>query len=160
MSRGLAGVRIAPVVDLSLEAREAVLELWVAAWADAMPSIDFAGRRPWFATRLDDHLRDGDLMITANSDHDGLLGFALVAIRTGYLDQLAVAPLAQRHGVASALVADAQRRCACGLDLHVNQDNVGAVAFYQRHGFEVVGTGANPRSGLPIWSMAWRPPST
>jgi putative acetyltransferase len=140
------------------EDRAELLDLWVAAWTEAMPSIDFETRRAWFAARLDAHLQDGALLIAAQSETErAILGYALVNPSTGYLDQLAVDPPHKGRGIASSLIAQARERCPNGLELHVNQDNARAVRFYRRHGFTIAGGGINPRSGLPIWNMVWRP---
>lgn len=133
-----------------------LLDLWVAAWTEAMPAIDFEARRGWFAERLDQHQHGGALLIAARSEpSELLLGFALVDPTTRYLDQLAVGPDHQGRGVAGLLVAEAKRLSPAGLALHVNQDNARAVRFYHRQGFVVAGEGRNPRSGLPIWTMRW-----
>lgn len=138
--------------------RDALLDLWVASWTDAIPSIDFRARRSWFAERVDGHLGAGALLVTARPDDGGpLLGYGLVNPVKRYLDQLAVEPAWKRRGVGSALVEEAKRLCLEGLGLHVNQDNARAVRFYERHGFAIDGDGMNPRSGLPIWTMRWRP---
>ncbi len=76
---------------------------------------------------------------------------------TGYLDQIVVAPEAWGSPIAPALLAEAKRLSPAGLDLAVNTDNGRAVRFYQKHGFVVTGASVNPRSGLPVNTMRWRP---
>jgi putative acetyltransferase len=77
--------------------------------------------------------------------------------RTGYLDQIVVAPEAWGSEVGALLVAEARRISPQGLDLHVNQDNARAIRFYEKHGFTITGQDVNPRSGAPVHKMSWRP---
>lgn len=72
----------------------------------------------------------------------GLLAARTVAQEAELLN-VAVAPEKQRRGLASALLAEALRRVAAAraqkVWLEVRESNHTAVAFYQRHGFAVVG---------------------
>ena len=52
---------------------------------------------------------------------------------------------------ARILLAEAKRLSPGRLELHVNQDNARAIAFYRKHGFAVAGEDVNPRSGAPIY---------
>lgn len=137
--------------------RPALLDLWVEAWTAAMPDIDFEARRLWFSDRLDALQAEGTTTLVNRTADGRLAGFVSLNAATGYLDQLAVRPDQRGSGLADMLVAEAQRLCPDGLSLHVNQDNRRAVRFYARHGFETVSAGTNPRSGLAIWQMRWRP---
>ncbi len=137
---------------------ERILDLWVAAWAEAMPDIDFAARRSWLAARQAEHLRDGGQLILCRAEAGARpLGFALLNPSTRYLDQLAVDPAHQGRGLARALIEEAKRLCPLGLGLHVNTDNARATRLYEACGFTVTGEGINPRSGLPTLTMAWAP---
>jgi putative acetyltransferase len=132
----------------------ALLDLWVESWQAAYPSIDFGARRGWAETRFAELQRDGARMIVAEAD--GLLaGLVSVEPATGYIDQIVVASGAQRRGIASKLIAAARGVSPAVLELHVNQDNDPAVAFYQREGFVIAGHDANPRSGAPTFRMRW-----
>jgi putative acetyltransferase len=77
--------------------------------------------------------------------------------RTGYLDQIVVAPEVWGTEVGKMLIAEARQISPRGLDLHVNQDNARAIRFYEKHGFVVTGADLNPRSGAPLHKMSWRP---
>ena len=91
------------------------------------------------------------------AEADGrLAGLVTVAPDSGYIDQIVVATAAQRRGVAARLIAAARAVSPTVLELHVNQDNEPAVAFYRREGFAVSGEAANPRSGAPTLRMTWR----
>ncbi len=107
-----------------------------------------------------EHFEAGSWLVTARPDaEEPLLGYALVNAATRYLDQLAVNPIHKGRGIASALLDEAKRLSPNDLRLHVNQSNARAVRLYERHGFAVVGEGLNPRTGLPIFHMRWRPDS-
>jgi putative acetyltransferase len=133
----------------------ALLDLWVESWQAAYPSIDFHARRGWAENRFAELQRDGARILVGEAD-GRLAGLVTVAPDTGYIDQIVVATAAQRRGVAARLIAAARAISPTVLELHVNQDNEPAVAFYRREGFEVSGEAANPRSGAPTFRMTWR----
>jgi putative acetyltransferase len=132
------------------------LDMWVAAWQAAYPTIDFAVRRSWTAKRIAELERKGSRSRVAISD-GSIVGALVANPETGYLDQIVVAVERQGTGVAEALLAEARRLSPSRLDLHVNQDNARAIRFYRKHGFVVTGEDINPRSGAPIYLMSWRP---
>jgi putative acetyltransferase len=133
----------------------ALLDLWVESWQAAYPAIDFTARRGWVETRFAELQRRGARIIVAEAQ-GRLAGVVSVEPGTGYIDQIVVATQSQRRGIASGLIAAARRVSPDVLELHVNQDNAPAVAFYRREGFTVEGHDANPRSGAPTFRMTWR----
>ena len=136
--------------------RPALLDLWVAAWRAAMPEIDFAARRPWLDGHLDALAAAGARILVAEAD--GMpAGFVAVDPARRHLDQIAVHPAHQGHGLADLLMAGAQALSPSGLVLDVNEANPRARRFYARHGFAPAGTGVNPRSGLPTLLLRWVP---
>lgn len=147
----------APCTVRSMRAEDlpALLDLWVESWQAAYPSIDFKARRGWADSRFAELQRDGAQILVAEAD-GRLAGLVTVMPDSGYIDQIAVATWAQRRGVAARLLAAAREVSPVLLELHVNQDNEPAVAFYRREGFEVSGEAANPRSGAPTFRMTWR----
>lgn len=129
--------------------------LWQRAWQLAYPQIDFSKRIDWFR----DHWRTLQLdskIVVAQLDAGPLAGFVVVSPRTGYLDQIVVAPAAQKMGVGKALIDAAKKISRDGVYLHVNQDNARAIAFYEKHGFIIAGNDVNHRSGAPVYMMTWR----
>jgi ribosomal-protein-alanine N-acetyltransferase len=73
---------------------------------------------------------------------DGTLVAFLVsgrAVRTGYVQRLAVAPNAHRQGIASALLLDSlrwmRRARVSRAFVNTHVDNEGALELYRRHGF-------------------------
>jgi putative acetyltransferase len=135
---------------------DTAIELWRRTWQIAYPRLDFTARLDWWRERWRGELT-ATATITIAESRGQLVGFVTVDPRTGYLDQIVVAPEAWGSPIARALLAEAKRLSPEGLDLAVNADNGRAIRFYEREGFVVTGTDANPRSGAPINKMAWRP---
>ncbi len=148
-------VRLRPY-DISDE--DETVALWQRSWQAAYPQIDFSQRIDWFL----DHwrgLQTNSRIIVAEFPQrpTRLAGFVAVSPRTGYLDQIVVAPEAQRMKVGQLLMEAAKLIGSEGLTLHVNQDNERALAFYRRSGFKIAGEDVNSRSGAPVYMMTWRP---
>lgn len=140
--------------------REIAIDLWRATWQVAFPSIDFTARLPWWRERWVTQLEPGFRIVVGEigGEVDGsLAGFTVVDVAAGYLDQIVVGERAWGTGLGRALMEDAKAACPEGLRLDVNKDNARAVAFYAREGFVVTGETVNPRSGLPVLKLEWRP---
>jgi len=138
---------------------DAAVELWRRSWQTAYPDIDFAARLAWWRARWRSELVPICTIMVAEAGGElvgQMVGFVTVDPRTGYLDQIVVAPEAWGSPAASALVGAAKRIAPSGLDLHVNRDNLRAVRFYEKHGFAISGEEVNPRSGAPVYKMSWR----
>lgn len=146
---------------------DAAIELWRRSWQAAYPALDFTARLAWWRERWRRELVPVCTIMVAERAQSGaptqppvmarpIIGFVTVDPRTGYLDQIVVAPEAWGSPAAAALVAAAKRIASAGLDLHVNQDNRRAIRFYEKHGFAVTGTDVNARSGAPVFKMSWR----
>lgn len=146
------GITVRPMLVQDLDE---TLDMWVAAWQAAYPKIDFAARRSWTKDRIAELERTGSRSLIALRDNR-IVGILVVNPDTGYLDQIVVATADQGRGVADDLLAQARRLSPQNLDLHVNQDNARAIAFYRRHGFVTVAQDVNPRSGAPIYRMRWQ----
>jgi putative acetyltransferase len=133
---------------------DAAIALWQRTWQQAYPHIDFAGRVAWWRERWRSELVPVCVITVAMADGE-VAGFVTVDPRSGYLDQLVVAPEAWGSGAAKALVAAAKEQSPKGLELHVNRDNIRAIRFYEKHGFAITAEETNPRSGAPIYRMSW-----
>jgi putative acetyltransferase len=134
------------------------LALWQRSWQQAYPQIDFSKRMDWFREYWSDLKSDSKIVIAEYEPApDHLAGFVAVSQRTGYLDQIVVAPEVQHHGVGKALINAAKQIGRDGLYLHVNKDNERALGFYQKCGFVIAGEDVNRRSGAPVYMMTWRP---
>ena len=153
-----------PPPDLALRGytaadEEAAIELWRRTWQTAYPHIDFTARLSWWRERWRNELVPSCIIMVAeqsNAAAGELIGFVTIEAKSGYLDQLVVAPERWGSPVAGALLGAAKDVGPAGIDLHVNCDNERAIRFYKKHGFAVTGEDINPRSGAPIYKMSWR----
>jgi putative acetyltransferase len=135
---------------------DAAVALWLRTWQATYPELDFASRLHWWRERWRNELtKSADVVIAEGGGE--LIGFVTVDPRSGYLDQIVVAPEHWASGVGSSLVAVAKRLSPSALELHVNADNARAIRFYERLGFSVTGDGVNPISGKPVHRMRWQP---
>ena len=135
---------------------EVVIELWRRSWQHAYPDIEFSARLSWWRERWRKELVP-NASITVAERVGVLVGFVTIEPRTGYLDQIVVAPEAWGAGVAEALLEEAKGICPQKIELQVNTDNARAIRFYEKHGFVVTGESANPLSGRPVFAMRWGP---
>jgi putative acetyltransferase len=133
---------------------EVVIELWRRSWQHAYPDIEFSARLSWWRERWRSELVP-NATITVAERVGVLVGFVTIEPRTGYLDQIVVAPEAWGAGVAEALLEEAKRICPASIELQVNTDNARAIRFYEKHGFVVTGESRNPLSGRPVFAMQW-----
>ena len=132
---------------------EVAIELWRRSWQHAYPDIDFSARLAWWRERWRNELTKASITLAERAG--ALLGFVTIDAKTGYLDQIVVAPEAWGQNIAEALLVEARRICPKKIELHVNQDNARAVRFYEKHGFAITGETKNPLSGRPVFAMRW-----
>ncbi len=146
-------IEIAPLTEALMPQ---LADLWVGAWTQAMPQIDFEARRPWLKAHLEG-LHQQDYVTRCALEPDGALaGFVTLQPRSGELDQIAVAPWAARRGLGHVLLGEARALAPGVITLTVNQDNHHALRFYAREGFVKIGEGVNAMSGLRTLRMEWR----
>jgi ribosomal protein S18 acetylase RimI-like enzyme len=81
----------------------------------------------------------------AACEADVLAGF--IALKGWHIDQLYVDPACQRRGIGSLLLAQAIRSVPGRITLDVFEDNLGARAFYEKHGFEARDRWMNEQEG-------------
>ena len=101
---------------------------------------------PWSERLLEDALFDTQacFIVAEDGEEGNVLGYAGLhaVLDEGYIDNVAVAPDARRHGVASALL---DVFCRFGevnlafLTLEVRKSNTAAIALYEKHGFRQAG---------------------
>lgn len=72
------------------------------------------------------------------------------------LDQLFVAPDAQRQGIGAALLDEAKRQLLTGFTLRTPATNAAGHRFYERHGLRVVEDTAHPITGAPVRCFGWK----
>jgi putative acetyltransferase len=135
---------------------DATIALWQRTWQVAYPQIAFEKRLEWWRARWRDELVPVATIVVA--ERDGvMLGFVTIDRKTGYLDQLVVAPECWQSGVGRLLVDEAKRLSPEKIELLVNQDNERAIAFYAKAGFSITGESVSKHSGLPLYEMTWKP---
>ena len=121
---------------------------------------------PWSEGLLEDALFDPQTnFIVAEDGEEGyVLGYAGLhtILDEGYIDNIAVAPDARRHGVASALLDVFCRFGAAHLaflSLEVRASNAPAIALYEKHGFAAVGRRKNyydaPREDAVLMTLTF-----
>jgi ribosomal protein S18 acetylase RimI-like enzyme len=114
--------------------RAADLEPVIALWRAAR----FMGEH----TEAEDRAYFGTLQDVWVGERDGVpLGF--MALSPGWVEQLHVAPAAQRTGVGGALLEHAKAQMQ-EIRLHTHLANAKARAFYAKHGFEEIAFGVSP----------------
>jgi putative acetyltransferase len=139
---------------------DAAIALWLRTWRAAYPQLDFAARLDGWRQRWRSELVPVVEIVIAEHASDretAMIGFLTVDPRTGYLDQIVVAPERWGLGVGAALIDEARKLSPSGLDLDVNTDNARAIRFYRKEGFAIRSTGINPTSQRPVYRMSWRP---
>jgi putative acetyltransferase len=134
----------------------AAIALWQRTWQVAYPQIAFGKRLEWWRARWRDDLVPVATIVIAERD-GAMIGFVTIDQKTGYLDQLVVAPEFWRSGIGRILVDEAKRLSPEKLELHVNQDNERAIALYVKTGFSITGESVSKHSGFPLYVMTWRP---
>ncbi|MEJ2373955.1 MAG: GNAT family N-acetyltransferase [Pseudolabrys sp.] len=134
---------------------DAAIELWRRTWTLHFPHIDFDARTPWWRERWRKEVAPTARIVLAERS-GALIGFVTIDPKTGYLDQIVVAPEHWGASVAGALLNEAKRISPGRIELMVNKDNIRAIRFYEKHGFFFAREGNNPVSGRPVNWMRWR----
>jgi putative acetyltransferase len=135
-----------------------LVDLWVASWSEVYAGIDFEARRVWFVDHVGEWTgRDGLCHVAFDIADGAMAGFILLHAGDGHLDQFCVRRDLKGRGIAALLMAEARRLSPAGIHLDVNAMNARAIRFYEREGYEKIGEGVNPTSGLPIFHYRWRP---
>lgn len=130
---------------------ETVLKIWLEASSRAHAFVD----RSFWEARLAD-MRELYLPAAQTWVHerDGtVVGF--VSLLDDILAAIFVAPTEQGRGVGSALLQHAKQSRE-QLSLTVYAANEASIAFYRRHGFEVVGEQLDEHTGHPELAMSWQ----
>lgn len=88
-----------------------------------------------------------------------IIGYA--ALDGDMLEHIYLRPDVRRQGVGTLLLDEVRRHSPGGVSLHVFQQNTGARAFYERHGFTVLDTNGGDRNmeNLPDMTLRWTPDS-
>lgn len=84
-----------------------------------------------------------------------VVGFLATLPKEDTLDQLFVAPDAQRRGIGAALLAQAKRQLPRGFTLRTPVTNLGGHRFYERHGLRVLRDAPHPYTGATVRYFEW-----
>ena len=126
-----------------------LLELWeraVRATHGFLTDADIVSLRPLVAQELAGLAVNWWVLATNADAIAGFLGYT-----SGTIEALFVDPAHYRQGAGKLLVAHAQTLAGSGaLAVDVNEQNEGAVAFYQALGFTVVGRSPSDAGGRPF----------
>ena len=95
------------------------------------------------------------VVLEAGADGGAARVVAFVAASDARIAQLYVAVDRQRSGIGEALLGWAKARSSGALRLHTFERNAAARAFYERHGFRVVGRGFEAMWKLPDLEYEW-----
>jgi len=145
-------VIIRPYQDRDLAA---VARLWLESWRSTGLSVARLATEAGNQQRITRELTFGWSVHLACDEAGCRLGFLALKPDIGCLDQLFVAPPAQRRGVGLALLELAKRRMPEGIWLRTAVDNVGACRFYEREGFRACETGLHPTLGHRTVIYRW-----
>ncbi|MDR3746195.1 MAG: GNAT family N-acetyltransferase [Acidobacteriaceae bacterium] len=132
---------------ISPELREYRVDDWKAMWALDVLCFEPVFR---FSRRAMREFAEAADALTVLAEAEGeLAGFCIVHLseRMGYVVTLDVAEAWRRRGLAQRLMAEVERQAsnagAVGMELHAFTGNAGAIRFYERIGYERVGTAEN-----------------
>ena len=133
---------------------DALAAIFLAARAEMtyLPTETLARVRPW----LRDHvLPDCEVFVALATESP----VAFIALEDDAIEHLYVHPAQQSRGIGSRLLVLAKERWPQGLSLYVFEPNMGAIRFYERHGFTTVGRsdGTRNEERVPDRRMTWRP---
>ncbi|MFB9377904.1 GNAT family N-acetyltransferase [Kineococcus gynurae] len=137
---------------------DAITDVFLAARAGLgfLPVLHTDDETRWWAEHV--VLAEHDVVLVR--DGNGVVrGFA--AVRGAWLEHLYVHPEAQGRGLGTRLLTDVLDRAGDEVRLHVFLPNTGARRFYERHGFELVGTrdGSDNEEGVPDATYRWPRPA-
>ncbi|MGY3887577.1 acetyltransferase [Aeromonas aquatica] len=135
-------MQIEPVERSSYQILIAIWEASVRASHHFLQEDDIAALRPLIL----EHYFDAVSLHCAKGEDGEIVGFCGVA--DGNLEMLFVAPVAMGQGVGRQLVEHAIARQGV-IRVDVNEQNEGALGFYRRLGFAVVGRSALDGQGRP-----------
>jgi ribosomal protein S18 acetylase RimI-like enzyme len=110
---------------------------------------------------FDDHLdfvcsnlvKNTTVFLAIHKPHDSVVG--IMALHGAELNQLYVHIDFQRIGIGTQLLNVAKQVSTGKLQLHTFEVNSNAQAFYEKHGFTLIGRGCENEEGLPDIRYQW-----
>jgi ribosomal protein S18 acetylase RimI-like enzyme len=129
--------------------------LWFESWRSTDLAVAQLASETAMRERIDRELASGWSLYLAENEAGELLGFLALKTQTKCLDQIFVAPRAQRQGVGQALLDFSKQLMPAGFWLRTAVDNIGACRFYERHGFKLSETATHPTLGHRTVIYSW-----
>jgi ribosomal protein S18 acetylase RimI-like enzyme len=133
----------------------AAAHLWFESWRSTDLAVAQLASETAMRERIDRELASGWSLYLAENEAGELLGFLALKTETKCLDQIFVAPRAQRQGVGQALLDFSKQLMPAGFWLRTAVDNIGACRFYERHGFKLSETATHPTLGHRTVIYSW-----
>ncbi|MGW3495355.1 N-acetyltransferase family protein [Streptomyces sp. NPDC001020] len=147
---GTTKIRLATAADAAV-----IAHIHMASRAATMPYLPPQRRGREQVTRWvqDALLKTCRVWVAAREEE--VLGYA--ALEGDMLESLYLRPDVRRQGIGTLLLDEVLRHSQDGLSLHVFQQNTDARAFYEHHGFRVLGTsdGSGNMENLPDMTLRW-----
>jgi ribosomal protein S18 acetylase RimI-like enzyme len=137
-------------VDLTVAAH-----LWFESWRSTGLAVAQAANELAMRERIERELRPGWSLYLAESEPGMPVGLLAAKLASHCLDQLFVAPKAQRQGVGKALIDHAKQLMPGGFWLRTAADNRAACRFYEKHGCKPGQTAIHPTLGHRTLIYRW-----
>ena len=135
---------------------EDLVRMWRASFERGVGVVDshpLAEQRAYLESRVLPGTRV--VLVVDGADGASSRVAAFVASDGSRIAQLYVRVDLQRRGIGAALLAWAKDASTGSLRLHTFERNSGARAFYERHGFRVIGRGFEPEWRLADLEYEW-----
>jgi ribosomal protein S18 acetylase RimI-like enzyme len=145
-------ISIRPYEDGDLDA---IARLWFESWRSTGLAVAQQATGTAMRARIPEELASGWRVFVGIDAGNRLVGFLALKPGVGRLDQIFVAPSAQRRGVGRALLDFAKRQMPSAIWLRTAVGNVGACRFYERSGFRRGEVGVHPTLGHQTAIYRW-----
>ena len=159
---GLAGIQTVRCSEMQISIRpyedgdlDAIARLWFESWRSTGLAVAQQSTEAVMRARIPQELAFGWRVFVGTDAENRLVGFLALKPAVGRLDQIFVAPSAQRQGVGRALMDLAKREMPGAISLRTAVDNVGACRFYERAGFRRAELSIHPTLGHPTVIYRW-----
>jgi len=141
------------IAEYQSEDFEAIAELFRDVYAKTYAQFDakfLESER--FRTILREYTLPDSQVWTAKNNAE-IIGF--VALQQNFIDQLYIHENFQSKGLGGFWVEQAKTIYPEFLELYTFAANVKAIAFYEKHGFEIIERGIAPDEKMPDVKMRW-----
>jgi RimJ/RimL family protein N-acetyltransferase len=126
---------------------DGIARLWFESWRSTGLAVAQQATETAMRARIPVELASGWKVFVGIDAGNQLVGLLAIKPDVGQLDQIFVAPNAQRQGIGRALLDLAKREMTGAIWLRTAVDNVRACRFYERFGFRRGETDVHPTLG-------------